>query len=136
MIIAVDFDGTIVKNKWPEIGSLRFGAKWCLRWLNKRHKLILWTCRDTQDALKAANYTSRKTGVVFEYINENPPDQIDKFGNDPRKIGADLYLDDKAGFLGWWSIPAIILWLEWRERQCLTNSQRELNTTKVKSDMI
>lgn len=45
-IIAVDFDGTLCENKWPEIGEANEDMIYYLR---KRQaegdKLILWTCR-------------------------------------------------------------------------------------------
>jgi len=120
MVIAVDFDGTIVKDEWPEIGKLRFGARRCLWWLIKRnHTLILWTCRQSESLEEAIQYLKQHSiRYVFDYINENDEERIDQFNNDPRKIGADWYIDDKAGFLGWWSVPLIVLWLERREKRC------------------
>jgi hypothetical protein len=52
----------------------------------------------------------------FDYYNQNCRELIERF-SDTRKIGADWYFDDKAGFLGWWTVPIIILWLEWRKRR-------------------
>ena len=47
MIIAVDFDGTIVENRYPEIGEERPFATETLKMLIKdRHRLVLWTCRE------------------------------------------------------------------------------------------
>lgn len=116
MIIAVDFDGTIVKNEWPNIGKMRLFAKFVLKWLKKRgHTLILWTCRSQKEISESALFLESR-GIEFDYINENPKEAIEKYNNDPRKIGADWYIDDKAGFLGWWSIPIIIWWLERRTK--------------------
>ena len=43
MTIAVDFDGTIVEHRYPEIGEERPFAIDTLKMLIKdRHKLILW----------------------------------------------------------------------------------------------
>jgi hypothetical protein len=119
MIIAVDFDGTIVKSQWPNIGKPRFGALNCLRWLKSRgHKLILWTCRDHtggDDLQQAMDWLSDK-GIEFDYFNENDEAKRTLYRNDTRKIGADWYIDDKAGFIGWWSIPLIVWWLEFKRR--------------------
>lgn len=45
-IIAVDFDGTLCENKWPEIGEPKCAM---ISKLKKEQlagaKLILWTCR-------------------------------------------------------------------------------------------
>ena len=47
MTIAVDFDGTIVENRYPEIGDERMFATETLKMLiQDRHRLILWTCRE------------------------------------------------------------------------------------------
>jgi hypothetical protein len=125
LTIAVDFDGTIVKNAWPEIGEPRFLAFAVLRWLKKRgHCLILWTCRECRidgdfDAwdddncfLCSTEIFLETNRVLFDYYNQNSEELKKVYGNDTRKVGADWYIDDKAGFLGWWSIPFIILWLE------------------------
>lgn len=101
MIIAVDFDGTIVEHKFPEIGDEIPGSFAILRKLqNLGHKLILWTCRnDTDPALKgrrvlheAVEYC-RKQGLEFDAVNEN----VKGLGFDPKpKIYADLYIDDRS----------------------------------------
>lgn len=125
LVIAVDFDGTIVRNKWPEIGSFRFGAKMVLRWMQQRgHILILNTCREcnkqlyitrSECPLCSAQTTLKSKGIYFDYYNENAAHLIKQFA-DCRKIGADLYLDDKAFFPGWWIVPIAVLWLEWRKK--------------------
>ena len=114
MIIAIDFDGTIVKNKWPEIGRFRFLAKPVIKWLQKRgHELILFTCRERTLLFKAVEYL-KSNNIEFKYHNENTRELILKYGGDCRKISADLYLDDKALFLGWIFVPVVVLWREWR----------------------
>ena len=45
MIIAVDFDGTIVEHKYPEIGrELPFAIETLKKLQQERHRLILWKC--------------------------------------------------------------------------------------------
>ena len=45
MIIAVDFDGTIVEHKYPEIGrELPFAIETLKKLQQERHRLILWSC--------------------------------------------------------------------------------------------
>ena len=47
MIIAVDFDGTIVEHKYPAIGrELPFAIETLRKLQSERHKLILWTVRE------------------------------------------------------------------------------------------
>lgn len=115
IVIAVDFDGTIVKNKWPGIGKLRFLAKPVLRWLYKRVILILYTCREGEKLGDAINEL-QKHQIKFDEYNANYWKRIHEYGGDCRKISADLYLDDKAFFPGWWVVPLVVIWLEWRER--------------------
>ena len=112
MIIAVDFDGTIVQDRWPDIGPFRFGAKRVLRWLCKRHHiLILWTCREGQ-ALGHAKRFLWSHGIYFDAYNHNIPERIRQYGCDCRKISADLYIDDKAGWVFWPLVWLKVLWME------------------------
>lgn len=99
-VIAVDFDGTLCKEKWPDIGDPNTAL---IEWLISRQtmgdKLILWTCR-VGDMLDHAVMWSLKHGLKFDAVNANLPENIEKYGNDCRKVFADIYLDDKAGYIG------------------------------------
>lgn len=55
----------------------------------------MWTCR-TDGKLKDAIEWCKEHGLKFDAVNENLPERIAMFGTDPRKIGADEYIDDKA----------------------------------------
>jgi len=96
MIIAVDFDGTLCENKYPEIGKPN---KKVISELKARKengdRIILWTCR-TGNKLKAAVRWCEKRGLVFDRVNENLPEIIEKYGEDCRKITATEYWDDRA----------------------------------------
>lgn len=95
-IIAVDFDGTLVTDEYPKIGSPNIKLINKLRRLSKNNTLILWTCR-TGDKLKEAVEFCLLCDLQFHYINENSKEILEKYGNiDSRKITADIYLDDKA----------------------------------------
>lgn len=134
LVIAVDFDGTIVKDRYPEIGNFRFGARTVLKWLKQRgHILILNTCRECYCDLVTAReldwYPTHEggctlneakdflwsNGIHFDYTNRNAKHLIEQYG-DCRKIGADLYLDDKGFFPGWIWVPVVVLWLEFKNR--------------------
>lgn len=95
-IIAVDFDGTLCVNKWPAIGEPNLAL---IEWLKQEslngNKLILWSCR-TGVMLKYAELWCADHGLYFNAINENIPESIDRFGDDCRKVFADIYIDDKA----------------------------------------
>lgn len=93
MVIAVDFDNTIVKQEYPLIGEPVVGAfETMKKWQQQGHKLILYTMRGGY-LLEAAVKFCQKHGVEFWGINENP-DQI--LWKDPAscKVYADLVIDD------------------------------------------
>ena len=70
MTIAVDFDGTIVEHRYPEIGKeLPFATQTLRMLIEQRHKLILWTVREGQ-LLEDAVEWCRKRGVEFYAINK------------------------------------------------------------------
>ncbi|HKJ43916.1 MAG TPA: hypothetical protein VKA27_17595 [Sunxiuqinia sp.] len=102
MIIAVDFDGTIVQHKYPQIGrELPFATLTLRKLQEKGHRLILWTFRKGKDLDDAVNFCESK-GVEFYAVNRNYPEEVDDadFG---RKIHADVYIDDRnlGGLPGW-----------------------------------
>ena len=95
-IIAVDFDGTLVEDKFPAIGK-PIEKNWEL--LRKAQqggaKIILWTSRDHErldDAVKFCN----ERELYFDAINENLAECRVLFNNDTRKVYANEYWDDKA----------------------------------------
>ena len=96
MIIAVDFDGTLCSDSYPNIGTANTQL---IRTLQKKQelgdKLILWTCRAGERLAEAVEWCRTK-GLVFDAINDNLPEMIVLWGNNSRKISADIYLDDKA----------------------------------------
>lgn len=98
MILAIDFDGTIVEHMFPDIGKPVPGAlEWMLKYQAASIKLVLWTMRsDNQkvgpvlsDAVKYCN----ERGIKFYGINENPDDKKWTTSN---KAYANIYIDDAA----------------------------------------
>jgi len=105
MIIAVDFDGTIVEHRYPAIGKDKFFAFETLKALQKDgHQLILWTYRDGALLEEAVEYC-RSKGVEFYAVNCSYPNEELEEGQS-RKINADLFIDDRIvfGFPGWGEI--------------------------------
>ena len=95
-IIAVDFDGTLVTNAFPNIGSpIKPVIEYVKCRQSKGARLILWTNR-VDERLKEAVTWCAEHGIYFSAINENLPDIIKAFGSDCRKIFANEYLDDRA----------------------------------------
>ena len=109
MKIAVDFDGTIVEHKYPQIGKEQLFAFETLKQLIKqKHQLILWTYRAGRELDEAVEYC-RENGVEFFAVNKNYPEEHYD-GSISRKIDADVYIDDRnvGGFLGWSAIWQIL----------------------------
>ena len=111
MTIAVDFDGTIVENRYPEIGDERMFATETLKMLiQDRHRLILWTCREGRLLDDAINWCKER-GVEFWAINKDfPEENITKNQQFSRKIKADLFIDDRmvGGLPDWGTIYQMI----------------------------
>ncbi len=102
MKIAIDFDGTIVEDRYPLIGKPRLFAFETMKELQKRnHQLILWTYRKGEELKEAVDFC-RKRGIEFYSVNKNYPEEVfDETVS--RKIIADIYIDDRnlGGFPGW-----------------------------------
>jgi len=95
-IIAVDFDGCLCEDNWPYIGKPnQFIINELIRQKAEGAKIILWTCRQGEH-LQAAVMWCINRGLRFDAINENLPENIQKYGNDCRKIFAHEYWDDKS----------------------------------------
>lgn len=95
-IVAVDFDGTLVEDHFPEVGPINQEMfDLCFQLQEQGIKLILWTSRDHFNLAEAVKFCSEH-GLVFDAVNENLKEVQEMFKNDTRKVYADLYIDDKA----------------------------------------
>ncbi len=96
MIIVVDFDGTLCSENYPEIGNENQGLVERLKELQfGGDQLILWTCRASERLEEAVNWC-KKQGLVFDAINDNVSEMIERWENDSQKITADIYIDDRS----------------------------------------
>lgn len=94
MIYGIDFDGTIVEEKFPEIGKpLEKVVDFIHDLQAKGHKWVLITMRQ-DDKLKEAVEWLKAHGMVPDAVNDNLPERVEMWGNNPRKIYADVYIDD------------------------------------------
>ena len=109
MRIAVDFDGTIVENCFPEIGEERPFAVDVLKKFQKEqhHVLILWTVRNGEYLDEALKWCEER-GLVFDAVNthcfeEGGPDSSAYFSC---KVNAHLFIDDRnlGGVPDWTTI--------------------------------
>ncbi len=103
MIIAIDFDGTIVEHKFPYIGRLKPNAvETITRLYHEGHKIIIWTCRTSQ---RNGNFPKDAKPTIFdvkEFLDENNipyhtiNNNIPEIAFQPSpKVYADIYIDDK-----------------------------------------
>ena len=107
MIVAVDFDGCLCENRWPDIGKVNQPViNELVRRQTEGDRLILWTCREGL-MLDAAIMWCLNHGLRFDAINDNLPENIDRYGNNCRKVYADEYWDDKSVIVRAGEIPLI-----------------------------
>ncbi|MCL1868623.1 MAG: HAD family hydrolase [Paludibacter sp.] len=96
MIIAIDFDGTIVQSNFPSIGALIPNAKESINKLfQDGHYIIIWTCRQNEQLLDMFNFLVAEN-ILFHRCNDNSPEQTAKYGTNSRKVYAHAYIDDLA----------------------------------------
>ncbi len=96
LILCIDFDGTIVENKYPDIGNLREGAYHFIHKLKKDgHTIIIWTSRTDEDLDNARNFLLDYE-IPFDYINSNAKEVIEEFGDCKEgKVFGNIYIDDR-----------------------------------------
>lgn len=112
MVIAVDFDGTIVEHEYPKIGEERPFATETLRMLIKdHHRLILWTVREGKLLDEAVEWC-RERGIEFYAVNKDYPEEDGPNNNNhfSRKLKVDLFIDDRqiGGLPEWGEIYQMI----------------------------
>lgn len=100
MIIAVDFDGTLCGESWPYIGEPNVNL---IRYLRKAKlrgdKLVLYTMREGKLLQEAIDWCKAE-GLEFDAVNDNVKVMQEQFGNNPRKVFADYYIDDHNAICG------------------------------------
>lgn len=111
MIIAVDFDGTIVEHRYPAIGrEIPFAIETLKKLANERHRLILWTVREGKLLEDAVNFC-RERGLEFYAVNRDyPEEEKNKNNHFSRKLKADVWIDDRnvGGLPDWGTIYEMI----------------------------
>lgn len=120
LTIAIDFDGTIVEDDYPNVGKPRIFAFETLKKLQEDgHRLILWTYRSGLRLEEAVEFCE-SNDIKFYAVNKSfPEEQFDYTKS--RKIHADLFIDDRniGGILGWGEIY-----------QMLTNTTPKISKAK------
>ena len=135
MTIAVDFDGTIVEHRYPEIGKEIIFATDTLKMLiNDGHQLILWTVREGEMLDEAVEWC-RQRGVEFYAVNKDfPEEDVEKNENYSRKLRVDLFIDDRniGGLPDWGTIYQMIN--EHKSYKEVLDGQRSMSLDDVEDD--
>ncbi|BEG98811.1 BT0820 family HAD-type phosphatase [Bacteroides sedimenti] len=105
MIIAVDFDGTIVEHEYPQIGKeIPFAIETLKKLQDDQHRLILWTVREGRLLDEAIEFC-RERGLEFYAANKDFPEEHGRGKGYSRKLKADLFIDDRnLGGLPDWGV--------------------------------
>lgn len=134
MIIAVDFDGTIVEHRYPKIGKeIPFAIATLKKLQEERNLLILWTVREGELLDEAVDYC-RKRGLEFYAINANHPDEQIKanLSSPCRKVRADMYIDDcNVGKLPDWGAIYEMVHNRWNYEQYLIGIHAKEETNRL-----
>lgn len=103
MIIAVDFDGTIVEHEYPKIGRpIPFAIETLQQLQKDGHTLLLWSVRSGSLLQEALDYCESKS-VKFYAANKNHPEEDPTKAS--RKLDAEIFIDDRnIGGLPDWGV--------------------------------
>lgn len=98
MIVAVDFDGVLCKDRFPDIGEPYYQVISLIReCIDRGHEVVLWTTRNGEELEKAVAWCEDR-GLHFCAVNAPAPSNEkkyrDKYPTQSRKIYADVYVDD------------------------------------------
>ena len=105
LTIAIEFDGTIVEDQYPGIGSEKPLASAIIKALQaKGHQIILYTHRRGKELQAAVDWCAGRD-LFFHHLNHNP---FQKYSS--RKTEADVYIDGKnlGGMPAWEEIFQVL----------------------------
>ena len=129
-IIAIDFDNTLFETEYPTILRPILPVIEMAKALRERGaKLILWTCREGPE-LDAAVEACRAEGLEFDAVNDNLPEMKEKWANNPRKVAATEYWDDRNGWFSLYRDERYGIWYTVNTNSLVTTSCRHLVTPK------
>ena len=95
MTIAVDFDGTIVEHRYPNIGKeLPFAIETLKKLADGGHRIILWSVREGKLLDDAVKYCIDR-GLELYAVNSEYPGASWTGSGASRKVTADIYIDDR-----------------------------------------
>ncbi|MFV0546782.1 MAG: BT0820 family HAD-type phosphatase [Bacteroides sp.] len=110
MVIAVDFDGTIVEHRYPKIGEeIPFAVETLKLLQQDKHRLILWSVREGELLDEAVEWCKQR-GLEFYSVNKDYPEEEKKHQGFSRKLKADMFIDDRnvGGLPDWGMIYQMV----------------------------
>lgn len=110
MNIAVDFDGTIVEHRYPDIGrEIPFAVETLKALTQDGHRLILWSVREGRLLDEAVEWC-RQRGLEFYAVNKDFPEENREDRKYSRKLKVELFIDDRnvGGLPDWGTIYRMI----------------------------
>ena len=135
MVIAVDFDGTIVEHMYPKIGNeIPFATDTLKELIKDGHQLILWSVREDGLLQEAVDWCHRR-GVDFWAVNKDyPEEERSKNNHFSRKLKVDMFIDDRnvGGLPDWGTIYQMIKYNETWERMHYNRQNPEYGQPKRK----
>lgn len=135
MVIAVDFDGTIVEHMYPKIGKeIPFATDTLKELIKDGHQLILWSVREDGLLQEAVDWCHRR-GVDFWAVNKDyPEEERSKNNHFSRKLKVDMFIDDRnvGGLPDWGTIYQMIKYNETWESMHYNRQNPEYGQPKRK----
>ena len=135
MVIAVDFDGTIVEHMYPKIGNeIPFATATLKELIKDGHQLILWIVREDGLLQEAVDWCHRR-GVDFWAVNKDyPEEERSKNNHFSRKLKVDMFIDDRniGGLPDWGTIYQMIKYNETWESMHYNHQNPEYGQPKRK----
>ena len=90
MIIAVDFDGTIVEHRYPRIGEeIPFAVDTLKLLQQEKHRLILWSVREGALLDEAVEWCKSR-GLEFYAVNKDYPEELSFCGCRYRRTSFEI----------------------------------------------
>lgn len=125
-IIALDYDGTIVQNAWPDHGKPLPGAAKSIKQLLNDFDIVIHTCRiapyDMEGGKRTGSEVAKEVTAVHAKLRMMGLPWL-PIHQDPWKPNADIYLDDKGmHFTGWQDVNRQIE--KWKIVKLITEAQR------------
>lgn len=101
IIYAVDFDGTLCENRWPDIGDPNIPLITFLKGEQaKGNKVVLWTMREGALLDNALVWLMGNHLFLPDAVNDNLPLMVERYKQNSRKVFADVYIDDRNAKFG------------------------------------